>query len=101
MDYDTLICKTAPAAGVADGNTPNLDSISQTIFTIIGGEEFTLTGSGLMGDCDSSQVLIGSGVAEIISWTAEEIVAVSPQGLAMDIHAETKVNIFDHVILKN
>ena len=80
VTYDSHTCVTRPNGGIAAGNTPAVSSISKNSFTVMGGEEFTINGSGFDAEsgCDTSgSVMIGNNEAEIVSWTSSEIVARS------------------------
>ena len=92
VSYDTLICSTRANPSIADGATPTLDSISMSQFSIIGGEIFTLTGSGFTNapDCDG-KVFVGSNEAKIISWSDTEVVAETIAGWKHDNNADTKL----------
>ena len=78
VSYNTLTCRTDTNANIAGGVTPSITS-SQSKFSVIGGEEFTISGSNLdpQSNCDDSALFIGAEMAEIISWSDSEIVARS------------------------
>ena len=82
VSYDTLTCITHPNGSIATGSTPVVTGITRNQFTIMGGEEFTISGFGFDGqsgvDCNSNgEVIVGNAEAVVTSWTSTEIVAVS------------------------
>ena len=78
VDYTTVTCITRASNQIAPGRSPTLKEISQSKFNIMGGEEFTITGTFLNPDRDCTnkgEVFIGPNKAEIISWTVTAITA--------------------------
>ena len=79
VTYSKLLCRTRANSKISASNVPKMDSTSQTSFSVIGGERFTIKGSNFSpeSNCDDSTVFIGNSNAKIISWTDSEIVAES------------------------
>ena len=79
VTYSKLTCRTRANSGISASNVPTMDSVTQTKFSVIGGERFTIQGSNFSPEqnCDDSKVYIASSIAKVISWTDSEIVAES------------------------
>ena len=85
VDYTTVTCITRASNQIAPGRSPTLKEISQSKFNIMGGEEFTISGTFLKPDRDcttNGEVFIGPNKAEVISWTDTLITAKSLPGKA-------------------